>query len=86
MRPAAAQAATAKQFTDKQRAFVDFVLAQYVRQGVVDELDSEKLAPLLRLKYRNTLSDAFAELGRPELVRELFIGFQRHLYERRAAG
>ena len=40
------------EFTDKQRAFIDFVLAQYVAQGV-DELDAEKLSPLLKLKYRN---------------------------------
>jgi type I restriction enzyme, R subunit len=77
-RAAAAHAAAATEFTDKQRTFVDFVLAQYVRQGV-DELDSEKLSPLLQLKYR-ALSDAFAELGRPELVRHVFVGFQRHLY------
>jgi type I restriction enzyme R subunit len=75
----AAKAATATQLTDKQRAFVDFVLAQYVSQGV-DELDQDKLSPLLKLKYRNALKDAFAELGRPENVRELFVGFQRYLY------
>ena len=68
----------AAEFTDKQQAFVDFVLAQYVRQGV-DELDGEKLSPLLQLKYR-ALSDAFAELGKPDQVRRVFIGFQRHLY------
>jgi type I restriction enzyme R subunit len=77
-RAAAAHAAAAADFTDKQRAFVDFVLAQYVRQGV-DELDAEKLSPLLQLKYR-ALSDAFAELGKPEQVRRVFVGFQRHLY------
>ncbi len=81
----AARAATAHQFTDKQRAFVDFVLAQYVKQGV-DELDAEKLSPLLKLKYRNALSDAFAELGRPEQVRGVFVGFQRYLYEARDQG
>ena len=32
-----------------QRAFVDFVLAQYVSQGV-DELDADKLTPMLKLK------------------------------------
>jgi type I restriction enzyme R subunit len=78
-RAVAAKSATATEFTDKQQAFVDFVLAQYVKQGV-DELDAEKLSPLLKLKYRNTLADAFAELGRPEQVRGLFTGFQRHLY------
>jgi type I restriction enzyme R subunit len=77
-RAAAAHAAAATEFTDKQRAFVDFVLAQYVRQGV-DELDAEKLSPLLQLKYR-ALSDAFAELGKPDQVRRVFVGFQRHLY------
>ena len=78
----AARAATVAEFTDKQRAFVDFVLAQYVKQGV-DELDSEKLAPLLKLKYGAALSDAFEQLGRPEQIRGVFVGFQRHLYERR---
>lgn len=78
-RAAAAKAATGPEFTDKQRAFIDFVLAQYVAQGV-DELDAEKLSPLLKLKYRNAIADAFAELGRPEQVRRVFVGFQRHLY------
>ena len=66
--------------TDKQRAFIEFVLSQYIVQGV-DELDLEKLSPLLRLKYR-ALPDAFAELGRPDQVRKVFVGFQRHLYAR----
>jgi type I restriction enzyme R subunit len=37
------------QFTGKQQAFVDFVLAQYVEQGV-GELDTDKLSPLLKLR------------------------------------
>jgi type I restriction enzyme R subunit len=78
-RAEAARAATAAEFTDKQRAFVEFVLAQYVAQGV-DELDADKLSPLLKLKYRNAIADAFAELGRPDQVRKVFVGFQRHLY------
>jgi type I restriction enzyme, R subunit len=77
-RAAAAKSATATEFSDKQRAFVEFVLAQYVKQGV-DELDQEKLSPLLRLRYR-ALNDAFAELGKPEDVRRVFVGMQRHLY------
>lgn len=78
-RAALAHTASAAEFTDKQQAFVDFVLAQYVQQGV-DELDHDKLSPLLKLKYNNAISDAFAELGQPEQVRRVFIGFQRHLY------
>ena len=78
-RAATAKAATATEFTGKQRAFVEFVLAQYVKQGV-DELDQEKLSPLLKLKYNNALADAFAELGRPEQVRQVFVDFQKYLY------
>jgi len=84
-RAVAARLATAAEFTDKQRAFVDFVLAQYVKQGV-DELDNEKLAPLLKLKYGAALADAFDQLGKPDQVREVFVGFQRYLYERPAVG
>jgi type I restriction enzyme R subunit len=79
-RAQAARSAGAGEFTDKQQAFIDFVLAQYVKQGV-DELDQEKLSPLLRLRYK-ALNDAFAELGQPDQVRQIFVGFQRHLYER----
>ena len=80
-RAAAAKAATVAEFTDKQQAFVDFVLAQYVNQGV-DELEVEKLSPLLKLKYKNAIADAFKELGKPHEVRRMFIEFQRHLYIR----
>ena len=77
-RAEACRVAAAEELNDKQRAFIDFVLAQYVKQGV-DELEPEKLSPLLRLRYR-ALNDAFAELGKPEDVRKVFVGFQRHLY------
>jgi type I restriction enzyme R subunit len=77
-RAALAHAATSTEFTQKQQAFVGFVLAQYIQQGV-DELDAEKLSPLLRLRYQ-ALDDAFAELGKPDQVRRVFVGFQRHLY------
>ena len=78
-RAEAARKAAQTELNDKQRAFIDFVLAQYVDEGV-DELDQEKLAPLLKLKYR-ALPEAFAELGKPDQVRKVFTGFQRHLYE-----
>ena len=65
-------------YTDKQREFLDFVLDQYVRQGV-QELDDKKLAPLLKLKYGG-VSDAKAVLGDIPQIREVFVGFQRHLY------
>ena len=68
-----------KEFGDKQRAFLTFVLAHYVSSGV-DELDETKLGPLLRLKYNNALADAFADLGAPAVVRGAFVGFQKFLY------
>lgn len=83
-RAASAKAASTDGLTDKQQAFLDFVLGQYVQQGV-EELDTEKLSPLLRLRYKNAISDALAELGQPDQVRSLFVGFQRHLYERRTS-
>jgi hypothetical protein len=40
-------------YDEKLRAFLDFVLAQYIKQGV-DELGQEKLPKLLELKYHST--------------------------------
>jgi type I restriction enzyme, R subunit len=63
----------------KLQAFLDFVLAQYVRQGV-GELDQEKLSDLLQLKY-HTVNDATEQLGGIPAIRDAFIGFQQYLYE-----
>lgn len=65
--------------TSKQ-LFLDFVLQHDVTMGVQD-LTQEKLAPLLRLRYQNSISDAIADLGRPEEIGQLFAGFQKFLYE-----
>lgn len=67
-------------FNAKQEAFIDFVLTQYVHQGV-EELDSEKLSPLLRLKYNNAIADAVADLGDVTQIRDVFVGFQKFLYQ-----
>jgi type I restriction enzyme R subunit len=67
-------------FTEKQQAFLNFVLQHYVSVGV-EELDQEKLTPLLRLRYNNSIADAIADLGRPEKIGAIFIGFQRYLYQ-----
>lgn len=71
-------------FTSKQQVFLDFVLAHYVTVGV-EELDSDKLTPLLRLKYHNSLADAVADLGNPEDIHRVFAGFQQYLYRKIAA-
>jgi type I restriction enzyme R subunit len=63
----------------KQQAFIEFVLAQYVNLGV-DELATEKLTPMLKLRYNNALADAAADLGPAEHIRRTFVEFQRYLY------
>ncbi len=83
-RAARAKVVIGERFTGKQQAFLDFVLAHYVREGV-RELDRDKLTPLLRLRYRDSLADAVADLGRPDAIKQVFEGFQRYLYELRAA-
>jgi type I restriction enzyme R subunit len=72
--------AISARFSNKQQAFLDFVLAHYVGVGV-DELDQEKLTPLLRLKYSNSIADAIADLGRPEEISKAFVEFQKYLYQ-----
>ena len=67
-------------FNSKQQAFLEFVLAQYVKVGV-QELDQQKLSPLLKLRYNNAIADAVADLGRPEEIRQVFSGFQKYLYQ-----
>jgi type I restriction enzyme R subunit len=68
------------QFDYKQQQFIEFVLGQYVKQGV-GELDQEKLSPLLKLRYRDAIQDAVTDLGPAEQIRGVFVGFQKYLYE-----
>jgi type I restriction enzyme R subunit len=83
-RAARAKFAISSHFNSKQQGFLDFVLAHYVSVGV-EELDQEKLTPLLRLKYHNSISDALADLGQAEEIGQIFAGFQKYLYEVRAS-
>jgi type I restriction enzyme R subunit len=76
-----AAAEVPQHFNTKQQAFLNFVLGHYVAQGV-DELDGEKLAPLLRLRYKSAIADAVKDLGQPEQIRQVFVGFQKYLYQR----
>ncbi len=74
-----AKPAIAKAFSEyKQLAFIDFILDKYIKDGV-KELSTNKMESLSILKY-NTMSDASAELGSPQVIRETFIGFQKYLY------
>jgi len=82
-RAAKAKVIISTHFNTKQQIFLDFVLSHYVSVGV-EELDRSKLAPLLYLKYHDSMADAVADLGRPEEIGRVFVGFQKFLYQRRA--
>jgi type I restriction enzyme R subunit len=69
-----------ERFNSKQQAFLGFVLGHYVSVGV-EELDMDKLTPLLHLRYRDSIADAVADLGRPEEIGKAFSGFQKYLYQ-----
>jgi type I restriction enzyme R subunit len=78
-----AKVAISAHFNSKQQAFLDFVLSHYVQVGV-EELDQEKLTPLLRLKYHNSITDALADLGQADEIGLVFAGFQKYLYQPQA--
>ena len=70
-------------FSNKQQGFLDFVLSHYVRVGV-EELDLDKLTPLLKLKYHDSIPDAVADLGQADQIRNVFAGFQKYLYQQQS--
>jgi type I restriction enzyme R subunit len=84
VRAANAKVVIHNRFGAKQQGFLDFVLSHYVSVGV-EELDQEKLTPLLWLKYHGSIADAVADLGRPEDIGTLFSGFQKYLYQQMPA-
>ena len=79
----AAQATIFALLNDKQKEFIAFVLKKYIESGV-EELDQSKLPVLLKSKYQS-IPDAGNVLGDLVKVRELFIDFQKHLYEGKVA-
>lgn len=67
-------------YDEQIRTFLDFVLSKYIEDDV-KELDQEKLADLLALKYHG-LNDGVAALGGDlKRIRDAFIDFQPRLYE-----
>jgi len=83
-RAARAKVVISTEFNSKQQVFLNFVLSHYVRVGV-EELDQDKLTPLLRLKYHNSIADAVADLGKPDEIGRVFADFQQYLYRREVA-
>ena len=63
----------------KKQEFLDFVLKQYVDNGI-KELDDARLKDLLLVKY-DAIDDAKKSIGDIKTIRETFIGFQKYLYE-----
>ncbi|EOV9228575.1 EcoAI/FtnUII family type I restriction enzme subunit R [Vibrio parahaemolyticus] len=79
-RAALAKASVDSEFTEhRQQEFINFVLNHYI-EGGVSELSMDKMRPLVELKY-NTINDAVAEFGEPQVLRNMFLGLQKHLYE-----
>ena len=70
-------------YNKQQQKFLNFVLEQYVKEGV-SELDDAKLKDLLTLKY-NAIADAKNELGDIASIRNTFISFQKYLYVKKVS-
>ena len=68
---------------DSQKEFIKFVLSKYIEVGVT-ELAQEKLKTLLEIKY-GSLEDAMNVLGDTDDISSLFVDFQKHLYDIKAA-
>lgn len=80
MRARSARQVVKSELDARLQEFIDFVLQQYVAEGV-SELASEKLAPLLQLRY-GAVPEALATLGADAAtVRAAFVDFQRFLYD-----
>lgn len=69
---------------DRQKEFLEFVLAKYEDRGS-EELDEEKLPILLNLKY-HAIADAEEALGGVDKIRETFFNFQKKLYSKLLIG
>jgi type I restriction enzyme R subunit len=68
----------AEKYTVPQRNFLSFVLKQYVEHGI-DALSAERLGSLLETKY-GSVPDGVNQLGEIPTIRNIFVGFQQHLY------
>ncbi len=78
-RAVTARRRVAVQFSERARDFIEFVLEQYVSEGV-EELRPDRLAPLLELRYGN-VNEGLDEIGlSPDQAGEAFRSFQKHLY------
>jgi type I restriction enzyme R subunit len=78
-RASVARVKVSGEFEERSRRFIDFVLDQYVDEGV-EELDPAKLAALLELRF-GSVNEGLDELGLDaKKARDTFCSFQKHLY------
>ncbi len=69
-------------FTDCSSNRIEFLsidLGQYINENV-NKPDDSKLPYLMELKY-HAVADAVTELGKVATIRQMFIGFQKNLYQ-----
>ena len=66
-----------------QREFVDYVLRNYINEGI-DELDISNLSTVLTAKY-GSINAAQEKLGNVEDIKNTFVDFQKYLYQEIAA-
>lgn len=67
-------------YDSRQNAFIEFVLQQYVNNGVT-ELSDERIGALVNLKYE-TPANAEVNLGKMSQIRHVFCDFQQYLYKK----
>lgn len=69
-------------YNSRQNAFIEFVLRQYINNGV-SELSDERIGDLVNLKYGSPAT-AQLELGKTSEIRRVFCDFQQYLYKKAA--
>lgn len=69
-------------YNSRQNAFIEFVLRQYINNGV-SELSDERIGDLVNLKYGSP-ANAQLELGKTSEIRRVFCDFQQYLYKKAA--
>ncbi len=62
-----------------QKEFIEFIVSKYL-EGGVEEIGEGRLSNLIELKYE-TIFDGEKVLGSSQNIKDLFISFQKHLYE-----
>jgi type I restriction enzyme R subunit len=68
---------------ERQRDFIEFILRNYVQDGV-DELDISKLSSSLTSKY-GSVFEGQKQLGDVDEIKRVFVEFQQHLYSVKVA-